>query len=100
MVVPVLRSRRMVPGPESISSLVSLTSNMTEHELRSMDGTQVPDPRTVTIMSGFSMDISKIRPLNLSINNVLKRGRRCRLRPRLKNLYPSQEGGQSDRKGN
>jgi len=58
MVVLVLKSRRMVPGPESNSNLAVPTSSMTEHELRSSEGTQVPDPRTVTVISGFSLDIS------------------------------------------
>jgi hypothetical protein len=48
----------MVPGPESNSSLAPLTSTMTEHELRSSEGTQVPDPRMVTIMSVFLTGIS------------------------------------------
>jgi len=36
---------------------------MTEHELRSSEGTQVPDPRMVTIMSGFSIDTSNFNPV-------------------------------------
>jgi hypothetical protein len=31
---------------------------MAEHELRSREGTQVPDPRTVTAIFGFATDIS------------------------------------------
>jgi hypothetical protein len=50
----------MVPGPESNSNLVSPTTNITEHELRSREGTQVPDPRMVKIIPGFSTDISAI----------------------------------------
>ena len=54
MVELALRSRRMVPGPESNSSNVLLTAIMTEHELRSREGTQVPDPRMVTFIPDLS----------------------------------------------
>jgi hypothetical protein len=33
---------------------------MMEHELRSREGTQVPDPRTVTLISGFSTGIAAL----------------------------------------
>ena len=50
MVVSVSRSRRMVPGPESNNNFEVPTCIMTEHELRLSDGTQVPEPRMVTLM--------------------------------------------------
>jgi hypothetical protein len=31
-----------------------------EHELRSREGTQVPDPRMVNVIPGFSTDMSAI----------------------------------------
>jgi len=57
MVVPASSNLRMVPGPESKRSLEAPTSISTEHELRFNDGTQVPDPKTVTVIPEFSEDI-------------------------------------------
>ena len=46
----------MVPGPESKRSRGLAACIKTEHELRCKDGTQVPEPRTVTVMPDFSDD--------------------------------------------
>jgi hypothetical protein len=40
----------MVPGPESNNNLEAPTDIKTEHELRFSDGTQVPEPRMVTVI--------------------------------------------------
>jgi hypothetical protein len=40
----------MVPGPESNNNREPPICIRTEHELRFSDGTQVPEPRMVTIM--------------------------------------------------
>ena len=50
MEVRASRSRRMVPGPESNNNRELPICIRTEHELRFSDGTQVPEPRMVTIM--------------------------------------------------
>ena len=41
----------MVPDPESINNLDSPVSIITEQALRLREGTQVPDPRIVTVIS-------------------------------------------------
>ena len=71
MVVLALRSRRMVPGPESNSNLVSPTASITEHELRSREGTQVPDPRMVKFIAGFSTDMRAIFFLSRGLKGVV-----------------------------
>ena len=71
MVVLALKRRRMVPGPESNSSRAPPTSSMTEHELRSREGTQVPDPRIVTVISGFASDMPVIYP-NMNSDSGIK----------------------------
>ena len=50
MEVPVSRSRRMVPGPESNNNRELPICIRTEHELLFSDGTQVPEPNIVTFM--------------------------------------------------
>jgi hypothetical protein len=50
MVVWASRSRRMVPGPESNNNFEIPTCIRTEQELRFSDGTQVPEPRMVTVI--------------------------------------------------
>ena len=48
----------MVPGPESKSRFVVPICIKTEHELRSSEGTQVPEPRIVTTMPDLLVDIA------------------------------------------
>jgi hypothetical protein len=48
----------MVPGPESNNSRELPICINTAHELRSSDGTQVPEPRIVTFMPDLLRVIS------------------------------------------
>jgi hypothetical protein len=50
MVVFASSKRRMVPGPESNSSLDAPICMRIEHELRFSDGTHVPEPKMVSFM--------------------------------------------------
>jgi hypothetical protein len=52
----------MVPGPLSNSSFEAPTCIKTEQELRASDGTQVPEPRMVTFIPDWTVDIFN-RPL-------------------------------------
>jgi hypothetical protein len=47
----------MVPGPESNRSFALSTCKKIEHELRFSEGTQVPEPRMVTVMPDFWLSI-------------------------------------------
>ena len=56
IVVSASSSLRMVPGPESKRSRLAPMHIKTEQELRCSDGTQVPEPRMVTVMPDLSDD--------------------------------------------
>ena len=45
----------MVPGPESNRSFALSICKKIEHELLFSEGTQVPDPRMVTVMPDFEV---------------------------------------------
>ena len=56
--MPASSNLRMVPGPESKSSFESPNAISTEQELRVKDGTQVPEPKMVTVIADWFTIIS------------------------------------------
>jgi hypothetical protein len=71
MVVWASRSRRMVPGPESNNNFEVPTCISTEQELRFSDGTQVPEPRMVTVMPDLLSVISS-KPVMIETMSIFE----------------------------
>jgi hypothetical protein len=61
----------MVPGPESNNNRELPICIETEHELRSSDGTQVPEPKIVTVMPDL-LPVMYYHPVTIEITSFVQ----------------------------